>query len=55
MFIELLWQKSPEAAVEALGDLGDAESLERLRAVASSGASEFIRQMAAEIIQECSQ
>lgn len=55
MFIGLLWPKSPEAGVEALGDLGDAESLRRLRAVASTDASDFIRQMAAEILEECSQ
>jgi hypothetical protein len=55
IFIELLWSKSPEAGIEALGDLGDAQSVRRLRAVASSDASDFIRQMAAEILEECSQ
>ena len=55
MFIEMLWPKSPEAAVEALGDLGGPESLQRLRDIAGTDASEFIRQMAAEILEEYSQ
>ncbi len=55
MFIDLLWQKSPEAAVEALGDLGNAESIARLRTIAGSDGSDRIRQLAADIIEECSQ
>ena len=53
MFVELLWSKSPEAAVEALGDIGDDESLERLRAVVAGDSPEFVRNLATEIIEEC--
>jgi len=52
MFVGMLWSKSPEAAVEALGDIGDEESLKRLRAVAADDPSEFVRQLAAGIITE---
>jgi hypothetical protein len=55
MFVELLWSKSPEAAVEALGDIGDDESLNRLRAVAAGDRSDFVCQLAAEILEECSE
>ncbi len=54
-YIELLWSKSPEAAVEALGDIGDDESLTRLRAVATGDQSGFVRQSAAMIVAECSE
>ncbi len=53
MFVELLWSKSPDAAVEAMGDIGDDESLKRLRGVAAGDPSEFVRNLAAEIIEEC--
>ena len=55
MFVELLWPKSPEAAVEALGDIGDGESLKRLHEVAVGDPSDFIRQLAAGIVEECSE
>lgn len=55
IYVEMLSPKSPEAAVEAFGDIGDSESLDRLRAVAKDGPSDFIRQMAAEMVEECSQ
>jgi len=55
MLIQLLWSRSPEAAVEALRDMGDDDSIKRLRAIATSEPSEFIRQMAAEFIEECSE
>lgn len=53
MYIEALWLKSPEAGVEALGDLGGDESLRRLQTVAASDRSDTIRQLATEIIKEC--
>jgi hypothetical protein len=55
MLVELLSSKSPEAAVEALGDLGDDESLKRIRAVAAASGSEFIRDLAAATLDECSE
>ena len=55
MFVDMLWSSSPEAAVEALGDIGSEQSLKRLRAVAAHGPSPFIRQLAAGIIDECSE
>ncbi len=53
MFVELLWSKSPDAAVEAMGDIGGDDSLKRLRGVAAGDPSEFVRNLAAEIIEEC--
>jgi hypothetical protein len=55
MYVEMLWSKSPEAAVEALGDIADPESIARLREVARSDTSEFIRNMAEEVLEECSE
>jgi hypothetical protein len=55
LLVELLWSRSPEAAVEALGDIGDAESLKKLRVVAAGDPSEFVRSLATEVIEECSE
>ena len=55
MFVEMLWSKSPEAAVEALGDIGNDEALKRLRTLAAHAPSQFIRQLAAGIIDEWSE
>jgi len=54
MFVDLLWTKSREAAVEALGDIGDDESLKRLHDIAAGDPSARIRQLAAQAIEECS-
>ncbi len=53
MFVRMLWPNSPDAAVEALGDIGGDESLKRLREVAAGDSPEFVRNLAAEIIEEC--
>lgn len=53
ILIDSLWQRSPEAGVEAFADLGGPESLQRLRTVAHADPSEFIRQLAAENLEEC--
>jgi hypothetical protein len=50
---ESLWNQSPEAVVEALGDLGDAESLRRLQEIAGGDAPEFIRRLASETLRDC--
>jgi hypothetical protein len=55
IFVEMLSSNSPEAAVEALGDVGSEQALKRLRAVAAHGPSPFIRQLAAGIIDVCSE
>jgi hypothetical protein len=52
MFVELLWRESPEAAVEALGDIGDEDAIRRLRAVAGDASLGSVRQLAADIIDE---
>jgi hypothetical protein len=55
ILIDSLWKRSPEAGVEAFADLGGPESLQRLRTVAHTDPSEFIRQLAAEILEECTE
>lgn len=55
LLVELLWSRSPEAAVEALGDIGDAESLDKLRGIAAKHPSEFVRTLASEVIEECAE
>jgi hypothetical protein len=55
VFVEAFWLRSPEAAVEALGDIGDDESLERLRSVAAEDPSDSIRKLASEILEERSE
>lgn len=55
ILIDSLWGRSPEAGVEAFADLGGPESLQRLRTVAHTAPSEFIRKLAAEILEECTE
>ena len=55
IFVEMLSSNSPEAGGRVLGDIGSEQALKRLRAVAAHGRSPFIRQLAAGIIDECSE
>lgn len=48
-----LWSHSPEAVLEALGDIGDEGSLKQLRDFATKGESDFIQRLAQEILEEC--
>lgn len=55
MYVEMLWSRCPEAAVEALGDIGDEESIDLLRTVVKGAPTEFMRTLAEEVLEECVQ
>lgn len=51
--VSSLWMKSEEAVIEALGDFGDTQSIDRLEEIAAQDLSRTNRELAAEILEEC--